>query len=94
MNKSEPVSRVAAETSLPRAAADRTVSTLFSVIADALADGETVTIAGFGTFAARSRAARQGRNPSTGEPVAIAASRAPSFKPGRTLRDTANSTPS
>ena len=93
MNKSELVSRVAAETSLPRATANRTVSTLFSVIADALAGGETVTVAGFGTFATRSRAARQGRNPATGEPVAIAASTAPSFKPGRTLRDTVNSTP-
>ena len=87
MNKSELASRVAAEAPLPKAAADRAVNAMFSVIAQALARGETVTIAGFGTFATRSRAARQGRNPATSERIAIAASTAPSFKAGRTLRD-------
>ena len=71
MNKSELASRIAAEASLSRAAADRAVGATFSVIAETLAGGETVTIAGFGTFATRSRAARQGRNPATGEPIDI-----------------------
>ena len=54
---------------------------------------ETVAIAGFGTFSTRSRAARQGRNPRTGEHIAIAASKAPAFKAGKKLRDTVNQTP-
>ncbi|MYJ95853.1 MAG: HU family DNA-binding protein [Proteobacteria bacterium] len=87
MNKAELVSHVAAETSPTRAAAERMVGAVLSAIADALADGETVTIAGFGTFSTRDRPARDGRNPRTGESIAIAASRAPAFKPGKTLRD-------
>ena len=90
MNKAELVSHVAAETSTTRAAAERMVGTVFSAIADALAGGETVAIAGFGTFSTRSRAARAGRNPATGASITIAASRAPAFKPGKTLRDAVN----
>ena len=74
--------------SLTKTAADQVVSAVFSAIADSLARNETVTIAGFGTFATRRREARQGRNPQTGETVAIAASTAPSFKAGKALRDT------
>ena len=87
MNKSQLSAHVAAETSVTRATADRLVDAVFSAIADALARDETVAIAGFGKFDVRSRAARTGRNPRTGEPVAIAASRTPSFKPAKALRD-------
>ena len=87
MNKAELISHVAAEASVTSATADRLVGAVFSAIGDALAHDEPVTIAGFGKFATRSRAARRGRNPQTGEPVAIAASRAPSFKPAKALRD-------
>ena len=90
MNKSELVSHVADETSITRADAERMVGAVFTAIADALARDDTVAIAGFGKFAVRSRAARQGRNPQTGEPVAIAASRAPSFKAAKALRDAVN----
>ncbi|MDD9984380.1 MAG: HU family DNA-binding protein [Gammaproteobacteria bacterium] len=90
MNKAELVSHVAAETSTTRAAAERMVGAVFSAIADALARDEPVAIAGFGRFALRSRAAREGRNPRTGEPVAVAASKVPAFKPGKTLRDAVN----
>ena len=90
MNKSQLTAHVAGETSVTRATADSLVGAVFSAIADALARDETVAIAGFGKFAVRSRAARTGRNPQTGEPVAIAASRAPSFKPAKALRDTVN----
>ena len=65
-----------AETSVTRATADSLVGAVFSAIAEALARDETVAIAGFGKFDVRSRPARTGRNPRTGEPVAIAASRA------------------
>lgn len=87
MNKSELSSRVAADASLSKAAADTVIDAVFSTIADALANGETVAIAGFGTFSTRARAARRGRNPQTGEPLTIAASKAPAFKAGKALRD-------
>ena len=90
MNKAELTAHVAAETSVTRATADSLVGAVFSAIADALARDETVAIAGFGKFELRSRPARTGRNPRTGEPVAIAASRAPSFKPAKALRDAVN----
>ena len=90
MNKSQLTAHVAAEMAVPRATADNMVDAVFSAIAEALAGDETVAIAGFGKFAVRSRAARIGRNPRTGEPVAIAASRAPSFKPAKALRDAVN----
>ena len=87
MNKSELSSRVAADASLSKAAADTVIDAVFSTISDALANGETVAIAGFGTFSTRARAARRGRNPQTGEPLTIAASKAPAFKAGKPLRD-------
>ena len=87
MNKNELVSHVAAETSATRATAERMVGAVFSAIGDALARDEPVAIAGFGQFVIRDRAARQGRNPQTGEPVAIAASKVPSFKAAKALRD-------
>lgn len=87
MNKRELAAHVAARTSLSKSDVEAAVSAVFSAIADALASGETVTIAGFGAFSTRSRPARTGRNPSTGETITIAASTAPSFKAGKTLRD-------
>ena len=85
MTRSELCARVAAATSLSKAAA--AVDALFSAIADALARGEAVTVAGFGRFTTRDRAARTGRNPQTGDAVVIAASRVPAFKAGKALRD-------
>ena len=90
MNKAQLASLVAAETSTTRAVAERMVGAAFCVIADALARDETVAIAGFGKFAVRSREARQGRNPRTGEPVPVPASTVPTFKPAKALRDAVN----
>ena len=90
MNKNDLGSHVAAETSATGATAERIVAAVFSAIGDALARDEPVTIAGFGKFAIRSRAERLSRNPQTGEPVAIAASRVPSFKAAKALRDAVN----
>ena len=88
MKKSEFASHVASRTSLTRAAAEAAVNAVLTTIADTLAKGDTVTIAGFGTFSTRTRPARRGRNPRTGEErIAIRASTAPSFKAGKTLRD-------
>ena len=80
MNKSHLAAHVGAETSATRADADRMVGAVFSAIADALAQGDSVAIAGFGKFDVRTRAVRTGRNPRTGESVVIAASKTPSFK--------------
>ena len=90
MNNSQLTAHVAGETSVTRGTADSLVGAVFSAIADALARDETVAIAGFGKFDVRSRAARQDRNPRTGEPVAIAPSRTPSFKPAKALRNAVN----
>ena len=90
MTRSELCARVAAATSLPKADVAAAARALFSAIADALARGETVTVAGFGKFTTRDRPARTGRNPQTGEAVAIAASRAPAFKAGKALRAAVN----
>ena len=90
MNKAELVTHVATEASVTRATAERLVGAVFSAIADALAREEPVAIAGFGTFATRSRAARRTRNPRTGEPVAVPASTVPSFKAAKALREAVN----
>ena len=87
MNMAELVFRVAAETFRTRAAAERMVAAVFSAIVDALARDEPVAIAGIGKYAVRGRSARQGRNPRTGERVAVPASKVPSFKPAKGLRD-------
>ena len=90
MNKSELSARVADAVSLSRNQAAAAVNTVFLAIADALARGETVTVAGFGTFTTRRREAREGRNPRTGESIPIAASTTPAFKAGKALRDAVN----
>lgn len=90
MNRSELASNVAAGTLLSESDASSPVRAVFATIADAPACGETVTIAGFGTFSTRDRPARYGRKPRTGETIAIAASRAPALKACRTLRDAVN----
>ena len=59
---------------------------LFEAITNALAKEEKVQLIGIGTFEVRERAARQGRNPQTGEVIDIAASKVPAFKPGRNIR--------
>ena len=87
MNRAELASHIAADLSLTRAEADRMVAAVFAAIGDVLAADETVAIAGFGTFSTRTRDARRGRNPRTGEAIDIAASRAPAFKAGKALRE-------
>ena len=90
MNKAEMVECLAARNGLTRAAAREAVDSVFGMIGEALADGEEVRLPGFGTFTAKARPARTGRNPRTGETISIAASKSPSFKAGKTLKDTMN----
>ena len=88
MKKSDLSALVAGEASLSKADAESAVNAMLGSIGDALAKGETVSIARFGTFSVKDRPARQGRNPRTGESIAIAASKVPSFKAGKELRET------
>ena len=77
---------VAEATSLPRAQVETTVGAVLEHIVAATAAGEKVTLVGFGTFEARARAAREGRNPATGESLQIAATRGVGFKAGSTFK--------
>ena len=90
MNKSEIVNRGSSETQVTRDAAEAAVGAVFSAIVEALARGETVAIMGFGTFTRKSWPAREGRNPGTGERIAIVASNSVSFKAGKALREAVN----
>ena len=93
MNKGQLIDEVARLTDLPKPDAARAVEALFGpegIIARELRAGEKVQVTGFGTFLARRRAARQGRDPRTGDPIPIAAAAVPAFKPGQQLRDALN----
>ena len=87
MKKADIVARVAARLGVNKFSAEGAVDIVFDAIAEGLAKEEDVRIAGFGTFRTRSRAARTGRNPQTGESVAIPASKSPSFKAAKAFRD-------
>jgi len=90
MNKAELIDSIAESAEISKAAAGRAVDALTAAIATALNKDDTVTLVGFGTFSVRKRAARAGRNPRTGEPLKIKASKVPGFKPGKALRDAVN----
>ena len=85
--KNDIIDAVASEIEVSKKDAKRVVDTVFEEIESELADGGQVSIAGFGKFEVRDRAARTGRNPQTGEELKIPASKAPAFRPGKALRD-------
>jgi DNA-binding protein HU-beta len=87
MNKAELVSHVATEANIGKAEAVAAVEAVLSGVTDALAKGEAVSLVGFGTFSVAERAARTARNPRTGEPIEVAASKSPKFKAGKSLKD-------
>jgi DNA-binding protein HU-beta len=87
MNKSDLVEHVVSVTGISKKDSEKAVSAVFDGIARALANGDRVQLVGFGTFEVRQRQAREGRNPSTGEKITIAASKAPAFKAGKGLKD-------
>ena len=89
MNREELVTAVSAKTGLTKASADEVLQTILATIMDAVRDGDRVAISGFGTFLLIERKARRVRNPRTGEPVEIAARKAPRFVPGKQFRDLA-----
>ncbi len=90
MNKAELIEAVADKADLSKADATRAVDALLGAVTEALKNGDQVSLVGFGTFEVRARAARNGRNPKTGETIRIAASKAPAFKAGKALKDAVN----
>ena len=90
MNKNELVDAVSERTGLAKSDAARAVEAVLSTITETLKTGDQVALSGFGSFVAKTRAARTGRNPRTGEAIAIPASRAPAFKAGKALKDAIN----
>ncbi|MBA4285398.1 MAG: integration host factor subunit alpha [Xanthomonadaceae bacterium] len=87
MNKSELIAAVAEKSGLTKTDAGNAIDSLVEVIATALKNDDKVSLVGFGTFAIRSRSARTGRNPKTGKTLTIEASKNPSFKAGKALKD-------
>ena len=90
MNKGELIDAVAASAGLSKSEATKAVDGVLDSITRTLAGGGSVSLVGFGTFSVKSRAARMGRNPRTGESIQIAASKVPGFKAGKALKDAVN----
>ncbi|ADU50228.1 bacterial nucleoid protein Hbs [Thermaerobacter marianensis DSM 12885] len=87
MNKPELVNAIAEKTGLNRKDSEKAVNAFVESISEALAKGEKVSLVGFGTFEVRTRQARTGRNPRTGQTLTIPAAKVPAFKPGKQLRE-------
>jgi DNA-binding protein HU-beta len=87
LNKPELVEAVAEKAGITKKDSEKAVAAVLEGIANTLAKGEKVQLVGFGTFEVRHRNAREGRNPSTGEAIKIAAQNVPAFKPGKALKD-------
>lgn len=87
MNKTELVGQVAAKTGMTKKDIEKVVNAFFDTVEGALQAGDKVQLIGFGTFEARDRQARKGRNPQTGEEIDIPETRVPAFKAGKALKD-------
>ncbi|SMO66289.1 HU family DNA-binding protein [Melghirimyces algeriensis] len=87
MNKAQLIERVAESTGKTKKESGQVVDAVLETISESLQKGEKVSLIGFGHFEVRERAARTGRNPQTGEPIQIEASKTPAFKPGKQLKE-------
>lgn len=90
MNKTELVAAMAEQTNLSKKDAEAALKAFIDVVSEELKKGEKVQLVGFGTFEVSERAAREGRNPQTGETMEIKASKTPKFKAGKALKDMMN----
>lgn len=90
MNKTELIAAIAEKTELSKKDAERALKAFTEVVEEELKKGEKVQLVGFGTFEVSKRAAREGRNPQTGESMTIEASNTPKFKAGKALKDAIN----
>lgn len=87
MNKTELISAIAEKADMTKKDAEKAVNAFFTAVEEALKDGDKVQLIGFGTFEVRERKERTGRNPQTGQEIKIAASKVPTFKAGKALKD-------
>lgn len=90
MNKTEMIDTIAEQAELTKAAASRALDAVLNSITGALQSGDDVALVGFGTFSVKERAAREGRNPKTGEKIDIKASKIVKFKGGNKLKEAVN----
>lgn len=90
MNKGELITAIADDAGLTQSQADAALSAVLDNIQKALKNKDSVSLVGFGTFSVNERAAREGRNPRTGETIQIAAKNIAKFKPGKKLSDSLN----
>jgi DNA-binding protein HU-beta len=90
MNKTELIDQIADSADLSKAAAGRALDAAITAIKEALQQGDSVSLLGFGTFYVGERAARTGRNPRTGKALEIKAAKSPKFRPGKGLKDAVN----
>ena len=90
MNKQELIAAIAEKAEMEKDDAKKALNAFIEVVGDELKKGEKIQIIGFGTFEVSERAAREGRNPQTGETMEIKASRNPKFKAGKALKDRLN----
>ena len=87
MTKKDLVAAIAKETGLTKKDSEAALGATVAAVTKALSKGESVQLTGFGTFSVKKRAARQGKNPKTGEAIKIKASKAPAFKAGKALKE-------
>jgi len=87
MNKEQLVAKIAEKASVTKKEANQILDATIEIVVDTVVEGEKLTLVGFGTFEARERKERQGRNPQTGEVITIAATRVPVFSPGKLFKD-------
>ncbi len=90
MNKSELIDHIAQQADISKAAASRALEAAIDAITEALKNGDSVSLVGFGTFVATEREARTGRNPRTGDAIKIDKAKVPKFRPGKALKDALN----
>jgi len=90
MNKTELIEAIAKESGLKKKDAEAALAAFVDVVEKALAKGDKVQLVGFGTFETKKRAAREGRNPKTGETIKIKASKYPAFSAGKAFKDKVN----
>lgn len=87
MNKGELVDAIAEKAGCTKKDADTILNAMLDVVMEAVSSGEKVTLVGFGTIEARERQAREGRNPSTGQPIKIPATKVPAFSAGKVFKE-------
>lgn len=90
MNKKEFVNAISQKSKMPKSDSENALNAVVSCLTDLLARGDSITLPGFASISVKERAARSGRNPATGQPIHIAASKTVSFKMGSKLKEAIN----